>query len=61
MKEHDSSGNKPDVFIDKELETWIEENKEYLTSMYSSYIEDEKSSTCTFEEFSVYVFYEYSH
>ena len=61
MKENDSSHNKPDVFIDEEIEAWMDENKEYLTSMYCSYIEGEKSSTCTFEEFSIYVFYEHSH
>lgn len=48
-------------FVDESVKTWIEENKENLQSMYESYISESNESVMTFDEFSVYVFYEYGH
>lgn len=53
--------NKLDEFVDESIINWIEENKENLQSMYESYTSESQDSVCTFEEFAVYVFYEYGH
>ena len=49
-----------DKFVDESIKEWIQENKENLQSMYESYVESNETA-CSFEEFAVYVFYEYGH
>ena len=48
-------------FVDESVTAWINENKKNLQSMYESYIAESNESVMTFDEFAVYIFYEYGH
>ena len=60
MNEYDFLKKTSEDIIDKEMKIWIDSNNEYLVSLYCSYVEGELNSTCTLEEFSIYIYFECS-
>ncbi len=50
-----------DKFVDDVVKSWIQENDDHLRSMYTAYLEGAENSECSFDEFAVYIYYEYNH
>ena len=50
-----------DKFVDDVVLKWIKDNDDHLKNMYEAYLEEDNESACTFDEFAVYIFYEYNH
>jgi len=50
-----------DKFVDETVLSWIKENDDHLRTMYKAYMEDSGESEWTYDEFAVYIYYEYNH
>ncbi len=48
-------------FFDDSVREWIDQNKEMLETMYETYVNEADDPVCSYDEFSLYIFYENSH